>query len=94
MTSTHGIGHDARDDLPDASRSDLPEPLRASVLAGAEEASIMSLEAAERRLISQALRQTNGNQSRAAELLTIERHRLRRKIVRYGLEDLTHPQPQ
>ena len=50
---------------------------------------LMTLEQAERVLIERALHAAEGNQSRAAELIDIERHRLRRKIVRYGLEGLT-----
>ena len=49
---------------------------------------IVPLRDAERELIRRTLRHTNGNQSRAAALLDVERHRLRRRIVRYGLEDL------
>ena len=51
-------------------------------------AGIVPLRDAERELIRRTLRHTNGNQSRAAALLDVERHRLRRRIVRYGLEDL------
>jgi two-component system response regulator AtoC len=47
---------------------------------------IPSLEAAERLLILRALRATGGNQGRAAQILQVERHRLSRKIHRYGLE--------
>src|SRR5262249_40385087 len=53
---------------------------------GAE--AIPRLADAERILIERVLRLTGGNQSDAARLLDVERHRLRRKIVTYGLEHL------
>jgi len=52
---------------------------------------IVPLREAERELIRRTLQHTNGNQSRAAALLDVERHRLRRRIVRYGLEDMLRP---
>ena len=42
----------------------------------------------ERRAIASALRINGGNQSRAAQALRVERHRLRRMISRHGLESL------
>jgi transcriptional regulator with PAS, ATPase and Fis domain len=45
---------------------------------------------AERMLIARVLTLTHGNQSDAARLLDIERHRLRRKIILHGLEELAH----
>ena len=48
---------------------------------------------AERLLIARVLTLTGGNQSDAARLLDVERHRLRRKIVSYGLEDLARIRP-
>jgi DNA-binding NtrC family response regulator len=56
--------------------------------------SIPRLADAERELIARALEATNGNQSDAARLLDVERHRLRRKIVLYGLEHLTSARPR
>lgn len=50
---------------------------------------VIPLAQVESELIARALRATNGNQSKASQLIGIERHRLRRKIVRYGLESLT-----
>jgi transcriptional regulator with PAS, ATPase and Fis domain len=41
----------------------------------------------ERQLIARALLQTEGNQSAAARLLKVERHRLRRLIQRHDLQD-------
>jgi len=55
---------------------------------------IMSLEQSERLLIARALHAAGGNQTQAARLLDIERHRLRRKIVQYDLELLTRRKPQ
>jgi DNA-binding NtrC family response regulator len=51
------------------------------------------MEAAERRLVARALLAFNGNQTRTAAALAIERHRLHRIVVRHGLEDLTRPRP-
>jgi DNA-binding NtrC family response regulator len=49
---------------------------------------------AERILIARVLKLTGGNQSDAARLLDIERHRLRRKIVVHGLEHLARIRPR
>jgi DNA-binding NtrC family response regulator len=59
-----------------------------------ESDSIPSLAAAERLLIARVLKVTGGNQSDAARLLDIERHRLRRKIVAHGLEHLARIRPR
>jgi DNA-binding NtrC family response regulator len=56
--------------------------------------SVPRLVDAERMLIARVLSLTGGNQSDAARLLDIERHRLRRKIVSYGLEDLARIRPR
>jgi DNA-binding NtrC family response regulator len=56
--------------------------------------SVPRLVDAERMLIARVLTLTCGNQSDAARLLDIERHRLRRKIVSYGLEDLARIKPR
>ncbi len=71
---------------------DLPSTVTGSPL-GARPAArgVIPLEQAESELIARALRASNGNQSKASQLIGIERHRLRRKIARYGLESLTHP---
>ena len=45
------------------------------------------LEEAQREQIAQTLRETSWNQSRAAEILGIDRKTLRMKIRRYGLQD-------
>ncbi|MGQ0627584.1 MAG: sigma-54 interaction domain-containing protein [Phycisphaerales bacterium] len=70
---------------------DLPERLRAGVVPGANPADgpIVTLESAERTLIARALKATDGNQSKAAEILCIDRRRLSRKIGRYGLKHMT-----
>ncbi|MBQ4567018.1 MAG: sigma-54-dependent Fis family transcriptional regulator [Desulfovibrio sp.] len=46
-----------------------------------------NLEKTEQRLIQQALAKSNGNKSRAAELLGITREGLRKKLLRHGLRD-------
>jgi DNA-binding NtrC family response regulator len=56
--------------------------------------SIPRLADAERLLIARVLKVTGGNQSDAARLLDIERHRLRRKIVQHGLEHLARIRPR
>ena len=48
---------------------------------------------AERWLIAQALKMTDGNQTDAARLLDVRRHRLRRKIALHRLEHLAHIRP-
>jgi DNA-binding NtrC family response regulator len=49
---------------------------------------------AERLLIARVLKLTGGNQSDAARLLDVERHRLRRKILAHGLEHLARIRPR
>jgi DNA-binding protein Fis len=49
---------------------------------------------AERMLIARVLKVTGGNQSDAARLLDVERHRLRRKIAQHGLEHLARIRPR
>jgi DNA-binding NtrC family response regulator len=49
---------------------------------------IPTLDHAERTLVAKALTASRGNQSRAAEILDIDRRRLRRKIRLYGLQSL------
>jgi DNA-binding NtrC family response regulator len=49
---------------------------------------------AERSLIARALQASGGNQTDAARVLDVERHRLRRKITLYGLEHLTRVRPR
>jgi DNA-binding NtrC family response regulator len=56
--------------------------------------SIPRLADAERLLIARVLKVTGGNQSDAARLLDIERHRLRRKIVAHRLEHLARIRPR
>jgi DNA-binding NtrC family response regulator len=83
----------------------LPEEVRAAAttfcVAGAvaepgtiELQSVPRLADAERLLIARVLTLTGGNQSDAARLLDVERHRLRRKIVSYGLEHLARVRPR
>jgi DNA-binding NtrC family response regulator len=81
-----------------------PEDLPEEVVAGARRvasgraavqadppAGVTTLEHAERQLIAAALRASGGNQSRAAQVLDVERHRLHRRIVHHGLTDLLRP---
>jgi DNA-binding NtrC family response regulator len=71
---------------------DLPATLRgAPAIERFADDCIMTLDAAQRGLIARALKAADGNQSRAAEMLAIERHRLHRIIRRYHLEHLTKP---
>ncbi len=71
--------------------ADLPETVRlaASTADSAADGQVLTLEAAERLAITRALRASNGNRAKAAQLLKIERHRLYRKIRRYQLEHLS-----
>jgi DNA-binding NtrC family response regulator len=69
-------------DLPDAL---LNRPARA---APACEAGLTTLANAERELVKRVLYAVGGNQSRAARVLRIDRHRLSRMIRRHGLEQI------
>ncbi len=51
---------------------------------------IVSLAEAERQVIASALRANDGNQSRTALALQVERHRLGRLIHRHGLQSFLH----
>ena len=51
---------------------------------------IVSLAEAERQVVASALRANGGNQSRTAQALRVERHRLGRMIRRHGLQSLLH----
>jgi DNA-binding NtrC family response regulator len=66
----------------------------AAIAVSDDAGSIPRLVDAERALIARALRATGGNQSDAARMLDVERHRLRRKIVLYDLEHLTRGKPR
>ncbi|NLX12337.1 MAG: sigma 54-interacting transcriptional regulator [Phycisphaerales bacterium] len=70
--------------------ADLPQEIRsAHVMDKSEtETQILPLATVECALIKQALRAAAGNQSRAADMLQIDRRRLYRKIRRYGLAEL------
>jgi len=52
---------------------------------------VPTLDQAERTLLARALTLARGNQSRAAQILNIDRRRLRRKIRLYGLQSFLHP---
>ncbi len=70
--------------------ADLPEHVRGGTppASNPAEGPIVTLESAERTLIARALKATGGNQSKAADMLRIERRRLARKIERYNLRHL------
>jgi DNA-binding NtrC family response regulator len=66
---------------------DIPSDLKTS--AGVQpKKSSGSLEATEKRMIAEAIRQNGGNKTRAAEQLGISRRTLHRKINEYGLQDI------
>lgn len=74
---------------------DLPDYLRAGDKAtldtagsGLHEDGLSPLDEQERRLISEALVQSNGNQSQAARILKIGRDALRYKMKKFGIESL------
>jgi two-component system response regulator HydG len=48
----------------------------------------MTVEEAERQLIVQALKETNGNRTKAAQKIGISRRTLHRKLKEFGLENL------
>lgn len=48
----------------------------------------MTVEDAERQLIAQALKETNGNRTKAAQRIGISRRTLHRKLKEYGLENI------
>ena len=67
---------------------DLPLPLRAgskTLALPTEEGELLSLEDQEQLIIAKALRKTKGEKTAAAKLLKIDRNRLARKMVKYGL---------
>lgn len=77
------------DDLPDEVRCFASRPATSrGVMRRATDEPLPTLEAAERELIAAALRASNGYATRAARMLSIERHRLRRRILHHGLTDL------
>jgi DNA-binding NtrC family response regulator len=48
----------------------------------------MTVEEAERQLIAQALKEMDGNRTKAAKKIGISRRTLHRKLKEYGLENL------
>ncbi len=71
--------------------NDLPEIVRtaASEAKLPSDASVPTLQSAERNLLMRALRASKGNQAVAARMLNIERHRFYRMVARHGLATLT-----
>ena len=74
-----------------SSPHDLPETVTGGRETPDDDDQLLTMEAVQRRLVVKVLRACDGNQTRAARTLAIERHRLHRIIVRYGLQDLTRP---
>ena len=70
--------------------SDLPDEITSSHAdtLPEDESAVVPLATAEAALITRALVATAGNQSRAAEMLQIDRRRLYRKVRHYGLASL------
>lgn len=58
----------------------------ASQVARPDEPAVSTLDAAQRRLVADALRKTQGHQGRAAALIDVERRRFYRMVKRYNLE--------
>ena len=71
---------------------DVPAPIRTGAdltkIAVVRPGMTMTVEEAERQLIVQALKETDGNRTRAADRIGMSRRTLHRKLKRYGLEDL------
>ena len=77
---------------PIVSREHLPLEIRAGIPTGDPTAVTLptdgiALETVERDLVRQAMERTRGNQTRAAELLGIERDALRRRLIKYGFRE-------
>ncbi len=66
---------------------DLPEKITAQQAPYEHEESVPTFDEAERGLVVRALRQANGNKSRAAKLLGISRPRLYKKIELYDIKE-------
>jgi len=76
--------------------SDLPDSVRPGKRArqSGGDPDIVPLSETERLAIARALRAAGGNQSHAARMLGIERHQLRRKILRHHLQSFTKRRPR
>jgi len=77
--------------------ADLPEQVRSVAPANApseENHALVTMDVAQRQLVKRALEAADGNQTRAAEILAIERHRLHRIVMRHGLQHLIRPRPR
>jgi two-component system response regulator HydG len=77
-------------DLPDAVRA-AARPTTSPTDDATGTDATMTMEAAERRAVARALEAAGGNQTRAAKLLAIERHRLHRIVKRFDLAHLVRP---
>jgi len=74
----------ALDHLPLEIRAGIPTVAPTAVTLPADG---IALETVERDLVRQAMERTNGNQTRAADLLGIERDALRRRLIKYGFRE-------
>ncbi|MFQ5495296.1 MAG: sigma-54 interaction domain-containing protein [Phycisphaerae bacterium] len=73
--------------------ADLPEKCRQTAMTPpldtpCDDPAIPPLQVVERRLLQRALQATSGNQSKAAQLVGVERHRFARMVRRHGLRPL------
>ena len=71
---------------------DVPAPIRTGAdltkISVVRPGVTMTVEEAERQLIVQALKECDGNRTRAADRIGMSRRTLHRKLKRYGLQDL------
>jgi two-component system response regulator HupR/HoxA len=71
-----------------AEKTPVPSPAATATAPSAASGELdLDLKSIEQRVIREALRRARGNQVRAAKLLGVSRHVLRRKIDRYELHD-------
>ncbi len=76
-------------DLPSSVRPAPPAAATATNIAGGVATGTLPMEtmdAAQRRLVTMALQMTNGNQTRAAQILDIDRRRMYRYVEKFGLK--------
>ena len=79
-------GNAAAEEPPPAPANDLGSIAATLFHWAKEQPDIAVLPAVERELIAHALRETNGNQVRAAKLLGITRATLRKRIEKFGIK--------
>ena len=71
-------------------RTDLPPDIQNSQYVVAQPTAVVDLDGMERRMILQALAETQGHHSRAAQRLGISRRTLSRKLKSYAMEDASY----